>query len=222
MNLDGENYVDHPRIRGEHALRKMRAMAGNGSSPHTRGAPIRGVEALLPLEDHPRIRGEHMCRAMGITEKNGSSPHTRGARRRRLAGGGWRGIIPAYAGSTIVGPDRHAVTADHPRIRGEHIQRPRVEFAGDGSSPHTRGARVGLRGPADRLRIIPAYAGSTSSDDGAEGDSGDHPRIRGEHGLAFPLQPSYSGSSPHTRGAPSNSWVSPPIVMDHPRIRGEH
>ena len=72
---------DHPRIRGEHL--KLRALSWTitGSSPHTRGALIRS----------------RACES----ESCGSSPHTRGA----PAGSGGnrrrRGIIPAYAGSTI-------------------------------------------------------------------------------------------------------------------------
>ena len=70
---------DHPRIRGEHPVFPVDLLAGLGSSPHTRGAPIVGGEAVLGLgiipayagstssagvlsrveRDHPRIRGEH-------------------------------------------------------------------------------------------------------------------------------------------------------------------
>ena len=72
--------------------------------------------------------------------------------------------------------------------------------------------------------------------------SADHPRIRGEHPGIPSHSGKWSGSSPHTRGAPSNavpkpsttriipayagstiSWSSqPPEAADHPRIRGEH
>ena len=52
-----------------------------------------------------------------------------------------RGIIPAYAGSTVVADTLLENLKDHPRIRGEH----EAEFTGiggpSGSSPHTRGAR---------------------------------------------------------------------------------
>ena len=52
--------------------------------------------------DHPRIRGEHAPAYPSGVPDEGSSPHTRGARgpdhdRDRAVG-----IIPAYAGSTIV------------------------------------------------------------------------------------------------------------------------
>ena len=70
----------------------------------------------------------------------------------------------------------------------------------------------------------------------------DHPRIRGEHGGAITIRRKEPGSSPHTRGAPtdiadmvddagiipayagSTNIVSPfgAGIGDHPRIRGEH
>ena len=154
---------DHPRIRGEHdgiknvivsTLRIIPAYAGStlrihhfgflslGSSPHTRGAPRMRREEMAKPKDHPRIRGEHRD---GHREACGR-----------------RGIIPAYAGSTME------------RIRGN--------VHDYGSSPHTRGAptcasrRCGLPEDHPRIRgehskadeagelrtgIIPAYAGST-------------------------------------------------------------
>ena len=132
------------------------------------------------------------------------------------------GIIPAYAGSTFV-----------PAAGGE---------PGDGSSPHTRGAR-GLRGPLDgSAGIIPAYAGSTANLGGVVGVVEDHPRIRGEHRILPPDQTLPGGSSPHTRGAllldrplihrgriiPAYAGSTSacrrcgPPMWDHPRIRGEH
>ena len=113
-------------------------------------------------------------------------------------------------------------------------------------------------------RIIPAYAGSTffsaSELSKASGSSPhtrgapelsgrlcrhaeDHPRIRGEHGVAlglgerlvgiipayagstgflFAFDASQRGSSPHTRGAPCSRYAAPFALKDHPRIRGEH
>ncbi len=92
-----------------------------------------------------------------------------------------------------------------------------------GSSPHTRGA------PDCVLRV--------------DDDSQDHPRIRGEHLIAFcgltmipRIIPAYAGStmitcssvpgrkgsSPHTRGARRRAGRRSPRRRDHPRIRGEH
>ena len=73
---------------------------------------------------------------------------------------------------------------------------------GGGSSPHTRGALAGESDGGGGVRIIPAYAGSTSSGPPTTTRHADHPRIRGEHAEASTTHTSRTGSSPHTRGAP--------------------
>ena len=50
-----------------------------------------------------------------------------------------------------------------------------------GSSPHTRGARVGVAASDGVQGIIPAYAGSTNRRESEWSALWDHPRIRGEH-----------------------------------------
>ena len=131
---------DHPRIRGEHFDRSVWAVRAEGSSPHTRGAPVEGASVLPPLRiipayagstaaprshsparrDHPRIRGEHDPSTGMSLQQMGSSPHTRGARSGPPARRRGSRIIPAYAGSTV--PEQHGEVCgqDHPRIRGEH------------------------------------------------------------------------------------------------------
>ena len=195
---------DHPRIRGEHGRRGtlticshriIPAYAGSthegwgckrvwrGSSPHTRGAPCRKHLDLRKARDHPRIRGEHSVRAHEVA--------------------GVDGIIPAYAGSTILrqctrcskmGSSPHTRGApcpctsrrrtrrDHPRIRGEHHHHVVYDVRECG--------------------IIPAYAGSTMT--------------------PSDVMPCRVGSSPHTRGALKESNSVSARIQDHPRIRGEH
>ena len=213
---------DHPRIRGEHALMAVMAVTGSGSSPHTRGAPLRDRR--------------------GARDVGGSSPHTRGARRVGPVVLPRRGIIPAYAGSTDAHVGSDATYPDHPRIRGEHSPTTPPGRRRNGSSPHTRGARVAARECLPRLGIIPAYAGSTGMDLRPAVTTADHPRIRGEHGDRGGEDGLYAGSSPHTRGArpprpgktPASGIIpayagstgpgvfDPPRGRDHPRIRGEH
>ena len=116
----GSERGDHPRIRGEHKCVSSCPTTTNGSSPHTRGAPLlrRAILEIIriipayagstpPQErfsgfqpDHPRIRGEHLPAARVCPAALGSSPHTRGAR---------EGGASADEGA-----------GDHPRIRGEH------------------------------------------------------------------------------------------------------
>ena len=93
-----------------------------------------------------------------------------------------------------------------------------------------------------KLRIIPAYAGSTAGGFPRSSAIQDHPRIRGEHRRRHRLRRHCGGSSPHTRGAlvtfrplfnreriiPAYAGSTPspprrrPYRRDHPRIRGEH
>ena len=152
----------------------------------------------------------------------GSSPHTRGAPSRPWRRRGFRGIIPAYAGSTQEGLVGILGHADHPRIRGEHTGLISDKVVPIGSSPHTRGARsIGRR---------------------TAGANADHPRIRGEHPACRSPPSQRVGSSPHTRGAPERVLRrlhrrriipayagsthslprAPSSAADHPRIRGEH
>ena len=137
----------------------------------------------------------------GIFPRTGSSPHTRGALAEGVPVAHFPGIIPAYAGSTCHRSERLSSRPDHPRIRGEHIIGSIRMVIGWGSSPHTRGARP-LPRPARLGRgIIPAYAGSTGSNQTRPLERPDHPRIRGEHARRRRLSKKGVGSSPHTRGA---------------------
>ena len=92
-----------------------------GSSPLTRGALPQLIGHLAALgiipayagstqccmlwdkdaEDHPRLRGEHVGPYERLDVPLGSSPLTRGARQHALGARWQRGIIPAYAGSTL-------------------------------------------------------------------------------------------------------------------------
>ena len=112
---------DHPRIRGEHDCSIYFTNFPTGSSPHTRGAHDgAGVVRIVGL-DHPRIRGEHRRHRRRPDGDDGSSPHTRGAPPEALRIDPRNRIIPAYAGSTYEDSLRCQAIADHPRIRGEHL-----------------------------------------------------------------------------------------------------
>ena len=253
---------DHPRIRGEHAVEVDLALGEIGSSPHTRGALHVGLQVLGHLRiipayagstsatptssqnwmDHPRIRGEHKCGSREKTTSPGSSPHTRGALPQTSDRRDATRIIPAYAGSTFVSAFGDGGDADHPRIRGEHVRTLCERSSMMGSSPHTRGAPAFVTAYGRRERIIPAYAGSTWKASFDPMRRRDHPRIRGEHSIVSGAICTMSGSSPHTRGARSesqfrreNGRIIPAYAgstfalsnmsrwdQDHPRIRGEH
>ena len=71
---------DHPRIRGEHALRYVRNKRHAGIIPAYAGSTSQRGHNAGDHGDHPRIRGEH--------QRSDVRPRRR------------NGIIPAYAGST--------------------------------------------------------------------------------------------------------------------------
>ena len=193
--------TDHPRIRGEHETDTLAHKQQVRIIPAYAGSTPSGTSRRGTSRDHPRIRGEHARLMPPTTGGGGSSPHTRGAHARRTQGQHRQRIIPAYAGSTLSCEIVRDPLVDHPRIRGEHRPGATFSISQPGSSPHTRGARLRLRGPQDRRRIIPAYAGSTRGCPDRGWRGADHPRIRGEHLPIWGFLGASLGSSPHTRGA---------------------
>ena len=92
--------ADHPRIRGEHSCSLYPWVAQGRIIPAYAGSTFRRLASRLVRADHPRIRGEHAKQALNTVYGKGSSPHTRGARAWPDRCLRFRGIIPAYAGST--------------------------------------------------------------------------------------------------------------------------
>ncbi len=131
---------------------------------------------------------------------NGSSPRTRGTHGHAYGFGQAVRIIPAYAGNTTTRLATPARRPDHPRVRGEHIDRLDGEPIGAGSSPRTRGTHEGSGGRLATRRIIPAYAGNTCAAIAAGARPTDHPRVRGEHDEHAHGLDGEAGSSPRTRG----------------------
>ena len=212
---------DHPRMRGEHKSASTLLKPTPGSSPHARGAHGVAVVPALQGGDHPRMRGEHSMRACPAPFSTGSSPHARGALLHECSRPSRTGIIPACAGSTCCGSSSRVSGGDHPRMRGEHPSTKYPSLTMPGSSPHARGAHTVVHadgvnaGSSPHARgalyeccdviqatgIIPACAGSTTTDDVLVGYDWDHPRMRGEHNLTGAVSGSAKGSSPHARGA---------------------
>ncbi|EEI78897.1 hypothetical protein HMPREF0308_0799 [Corynebacterium striatum ATCC 6940] len=71
------------------------------------------------------------------------------------------GLIPAYAGRTPFGLPSTFPLPAHPRLRGADAISLSTAPTKRGSSPLTRGGRVGRRGLAAGQGLIPAYAGRT-------------------------------------------------------------
>ena len=119
---------------------------------------------------------------------------------------------------------------------------PELRRFSSGSSPLTRGAPVMLHVPVDEIRLIPAYAGSTTRWRLYSQPPRAHPRLRGEHDLQEEARYAAKGSSPLTRGArgccrssfhvgglipayagSTSSGIGISATLSaHPRLRGEH
>ena len=196
----------HPRSRGENLIVWSIRLFNCGSSPLTRGKPVRQLarvrdRRLIPAHAgktcrrggastrrraHPRSRGEHVPTNQRLGRRSGSSPLTRGTRPRRDARRYRRRLIPAHAGNTGGVPVWHVGLAAHPRSRGEHAGSAADCTSTMGSSPLTRGTLVVLRLIMRCRGLIPAHAGNTAPRAEAARPGTAHPRSRGEH-LRFPI-----------------------------------
>ena len=85
-----------------------------------------------------------------------------------------------------------------------------------------RGALDVIASYDERLRIIPAYAGSTFPCLRQIRVCRDHPRVCGEHLDVQQWLDGLSGSSPRMRGAPAPHISFQRRGRDHPRVCGEH
>ena len=159
-----------------------------------------------------------------------------------IGGVGGKGIIPAYAGNTLLLILKIWATRDHPRVCGEHwLGSDRWVFV-LGSSPRMRGTHVDGVGLLRHLGIIPAYAGNTRIQFSERSHRWDHPRVCGEHIAWHMPRYGYMGSSPRMRGTRKHcqhrfqrnriipayagntkpAEDRPTYLRDHPRVCGEH
>ena len=233
-----------------------------GSSPLTRGKPGSSSgrqcrSRLIPAHAgktnaaldcgghwraHPRSRGENGRLGRLTRRCPGSSPLTRGKPRSHPACELSGRLIPAHAGKTlfIIGyPDGQPA---HPRSRGENAYAHHLNARGTGSSPLTRGKRLGEAVAVGRVGLIPAHAGKTTRGAPLSFLAGAHPRSRGENPLLCVAAVASFGSSPLTRGKrrsyvmgffqgrliPAHAGKTRRYFMEagrlpaHPRSRGEN
>ena len=233
---------DHPRVCGEHALVRSALKSLPGSSPRVRGTLGWLITLILLSGDHPRVCGEHTRFPVGRCRGAGSSPRVRGTQGGAETHPALYGIIPACAGNTFTPPVALVLAGDHPRVCGEHVMVITGPGGRRGSSPRVRGTprAQGPRHPDPG--IIPACAGNTTTRERTRTTVRDHPRVCGEHLLAYSISSGLPGSSPRVRGTPrlppqrrpargiipacaGNTYVVKHTVKhsrDHPRVCGEH
>ena len=150
---------DHPHTRGDHAVVSTANLEEEGSSPHAWGprwpdCSTMRTRGIIPAyagttprsrtgrtetRDHPRLRGDHELDNDDKLDVAGSSPPTRGPLQRTPPQVSRRGIIPAYAGTTLQMLEPLGCFWDHPRLRGDHRAVRHMYPATWGSSPPTRG-----------------------------------------------------------------------------------
>ena len=210
----------HPRSRGENLNAPLVKLPRTGSSPLTRGKPLRVCEArkhqgLIPahagktaghrvpscsIAAHPRSRGENRPCDSHSAAIAGSSPLTRGKRPGWARRGRACGLIPAHAGKTRETRAGMEVSGAHPRSRGENIGCLVGAIIVMGSSPLTRGKRPSPARRTSDAGLIPAHAGKTTASVRANALVWAHPRSRGENLVLSEPSPTPVGSSPLTRG----------------------
>ncbi len=172
----------------------------------------------------------------------GSSPRMRGTLVVIVAGVGFSGIIPAYAGNTSHASAACSRRWDHPRVCGEHALLHALMNHVRGSSPRMRGTPTAVVVCHLVRGIIPAYAGNTRCETLFTVLRRDHPRVCGEHFFVREMDAEHTGSSPRMRGTLGSAIQAPfmlgiipayagntndrtPIYRmrrDHPRVCGEH
>ena len=109
-------------------------------------------------------------------------------------------LIPAHAGKTSTQSCTRALSAAHPRSRGENIGFSQLPIDKQGSSPLTRGKLQSANYYLQRIGLIPAHAGKTMSSFPSGLPAAAHPRSRGENFTSRTRSVCGTGSSPLTRG----------------------
>ena len=135
--------------------------------------------------------------------QRGSSPLTRGKRIAKIAERRLCRLIPAHAGKTTLTISHSVLRTAHPRSRGENQDDSAPVDNVPGSSPLTRGKLGRRRRSSAAAGLIPAHAGKTLGPSSPPRLRRAHPRSRGENKLVPDFLLQYQGSSPLTRGKPS-------------------
>ena len=130
----------------------------------------------------------------------------------------------------------------HPRVGGENEATVESWLGAEGSSPRGRGKPEAARIVPSVVRLIPAWAGKTTSARLASLSQPAHPRVGGENQTGSSTQSRQKGSSPRGRGKRSRvprvglstrlipAWAGKTLFLvghpygqpAHPRVGGEN
>ena len=221
---------DHPRLCGEKIFSLFSHAPHTGSPPPMRGKDEfanggRSKSGITPAYagksiadfilsagnwDHPRLCGEKIKVFVLEVDVVGSPPPMRGKASSTGRPGVTFRITPAYAGKSKIFVINEAGGWDHPRLCGEKSSSCMTAPLMSGSPPPMRGKDwVHLKHIAV-LRITPAYAGKSVSNNPHFWGLGDHPRLCGEKFFSVASALTSAGSPPPMRGKASPLWhVSP-------------
>ena len=185
--------------------------------------------------------GEKLLCSLSLKPRIGSPPRVRGKALLMRLTENREGITPACAGKSVSDRWLIARAKDHPRVCGEKLRMFLTSRMYLGSPPRVRGKEYQSSGDWTTLRITPACAGKSYSQDVNEPQSQDHPRVCGEKFKILFSASSSEGSPPRVRGKgkvleklaveagitpacagkrkPSTNTRCP--KKDHPRVCGE-
>ena len=110
------------------------------------------------------------------------------------------GITPRWAGCHLHAYRITILSTTHPRVSGENSTAHLMPQPIDGSSPRGRGKRDAAHRHDRRHRLIPTWAGKTTSGAATRRRGWAHPRMGGENSGASGSVPPCVGSSPRGRG----------------------
>ena len=100
----------------------MQRFSGRGIIPAYAGNTFGTTAPRVTYGDHPRVCGEHYFIVTNDGFQVGSSPRMRGTHAIDWCPIVATGIIPAYAGNTMIQVAPMGAIRDHPRVCGEHIR----------------------------------------------------------------------------------------------------
>ena len=178
-----------PEPRREHRITP--AHAGKRSS---------GTQTGQGGGDHPRACGEKRSCFRCSCSRVGSPPRMRGKVSSPLLYHSQGGITPAHAGKRMLLSATGSPPRDHPRACGEKIAEFFSAARQRGSPPRMRGKEPRIFAMLGRVRITPAHAGKSLSNEGVRKLYKDHPRACGEKFLELLDDVAPLGSPPRMRG----------------------
>ena len=138
-------------------------LAVNRITPAYAGTTQQDVSHTYHIQDHPRLRGNYSIYAYISPNFGGSPPLTRELRRIITKIIINLRITPAYAGTTFLYNILERFDQDHPRLRGNYWPCRFETCKMSGSPPLTRELRADAFENRRRIRITPAYAGTTNN-----------------------------------------------------------